>query len=372
MIPLFDLHRQRDRLWPCIDERLNAVLRHGRFVLGPEVEALEARLADYTGSRHVVTVSSGRDALYIALRADGVGPGDAVFVPAFTFSSTAEVVVACGATPVFVDIDARTFNIDIANLMAAVESTRRRAELTPKAIIAVDLFGLPADYQRLGEVASANGLLLIADAAQSFGGRLGERKVGTLAPVTAVSFYPTKPLGAYGDGGALFTDDAARAELYRQIRINGRGLSGLQESDAGLTGRLDTMQAAILLCKLEVFDDELRRRRSVAARYDDALAGLVAVPVAPDGAQSAHALYTVRCEARDSVAGRLAAAEVGCNVYYPAPLHLHPAFRRFGDGVGSLPVAEAASRHVLSLPMHPYLRDEEVDAVCRAVRTAVA
>lgn len=367
MINLFDVRRQSARLRDKIDARLSTVLGHGQFVLGPEVLELEQRLADYAGCPEVITVSSGRDALLIALFGEGIGPGDAVFVPAFTFSATAESVTACGATPVFVDVDSRTFNMDPAALEAAVATVVGEGRLVARAVMAVDLFGLPADYRGLRQIAQDRDMLLIADSAQSFGAELEDAKTGTMAPVTAVSFYPTKPLAAFGDGGALLTDDPERAARYRSMRVNGRGPSGLQECEIGMTARLDTMQAAILLAKLEVFDEELSRRRAIAARYTQVLGNEIVAPFVPDQYQSAYALYTVQCDARDRLASHLKEAGVNCGIYYPTPLHLHPGLQKYGKGAGSLPVSERLSERVLSLPMHPDLTDEEVTTVCDAI-----
>jgi dTDP-4-amino-4,6-dideoxygalactose transaminase len=367
MIGLFGIQRQPERLRQAIDERLAAVLDHGQFILGPEVADLEARIAAFVGNSHVVTVSSGRDALFIALAAEGIGPGDAVFVPAFTFAATAEVVTSCRATPVFVDIDADTFNIDAEGLEDAIQTIERKGDLRPRAVIAVDMYGLPADYRRIGEIADRYELFLLSDAAQSFGAETDGRRVGSLAPVTAVSFYPTKPLGAFGDGGALICAGDERAERYRCIRLNGRGPSGLQEFERGMSARLDTIQAAVLLSKLDAFERELERRREIANRYSALLADALSVPSTPEGSKSAFALYTVRCRRRDLLMTQLGEAGIECGIYYRTPLHLHPAYRRYGYREGDMPVAEAISSQVLSLPMHPYLEDEDVDEVCRAI-----
>ena len=369
MIELFGVQRQTDRLRRRIDERLAAVFDHGQFILGPEVSELEERIGALVGAPHVVGVSSGRDALLIALYAEGVGPGDAVFVPSFTFSATAETVTNCGATPVFVDIDAGTFNMDADRLEDAIRTIERDEALRPRAVIPVDLYGLPADYGRISEIADKHGLYLIADAAQSFGGEMNGARVGSLAPVTTLSFYPTKPLGGFGDGGALICTDDALAERFRSLRVNGRGPSGLQESEIGMSGRLDTIQAAVLLCKLDIFEEEMARRREIADRYSAALADTVTVPLIPDGFESAFALYTIQYGNRDSLRNRLGDGGIGTGLYYPTPLHLHPAYRRYGCKEGDLPVTEAMSSQVLSLPMHPYLNDEEIDEVCRAVLT---
>lgn len=263
-VVMVDLKAQYARLKPAIDARIARVLDHGQFILGPEVEELEEALAARAGARHCVTVSSGTDALLAALMADGVGSGDAVFVPAFTFPATAEVVCLLGASPVFVDVDPRSFNVDPDDLDRRITETVQKADLRPRAVIAVDLYGLPADYARLGEICETHDLFLLADAAQSFGAALNGRPVGSLAPATAISFFPAKPLGGYGDGGAILTDDDARAALYRSIRAHGKGSAKYEIERVGLNARLDTIQAAILLAKLEAFDDELAARERVA------------------------------------------------------------------------------------------------------------
>jgi dTDP-4-amino-4,6-dideoxygalactose transaminase len=365
-IPLLDLKRQQQRLRAQIDANLMRVLDHGQYVLGPEVGELETRLADFVGGGEAVGVSSGRDALIIALMAEGIGPGDAVFVPAFTFIATAEVVAALGATPVFVDVDPTSYNLDPAALEAAVAEVAGAKGLRPRAVIPVDLFGQPADYGAITAIAEAKGLFVLADAAQSFGGELEGRRVGRLAPVTATSFYPSKPLGGYGDGGCLFTEDAERAATYRSLR--GHGFAGGPEvSQLGMTGRLDTLQAAVLLPKLAVFAEELAARRAIAARYDAALADSLACPTQLPGATSAWAHYSITCDDRDGLSRALGEQGIGSRVYYAPPLHLHPVFAAYSRGVGSLPVAEALSRRILSLPLHPYMRDDEVARVCAAV-----
>lgn len=263
-IPFVDLNAQYRRLKDDIDRRIATVLNHGGFIMGPEVGELEAELARRAGVGQVVSVSSGTDALLIALMADGIGPGDAVFLPAFTFTATAEVVLVAGAVPVFVDVDRNSCNLDPVDLERRIRETRSKANLRPRAIIAVDLYGLPADYDRLGSIARREQMLLIGDAAQSFGAAFNGRPVGVLAPVTATSFFPAKPLGCYGDGGALFTDDRQRADLYRSIRVHGQGTAKYDVARVGMNGRLDTLQAAILMAKLNVFNDELAARGRLA------------------------------------------------------------------------------------------------------------
>ena len=369
-IGLFDLKRQRARLESDLKARIDAVLAHTQFVLGPEVEVLEKRLADYTGAEHVVAVSSGRDALMIALMAMGVKPGDAVFVPAFTFAATAGAVASIGASPVFVDADPMTYDMDPDDLRRAIAEVKADGRLTPKVIMPVDLYGLPADYETIGAIAAEHGMTVLADAAQSMGGVYEDKRVGALAPITATSFYPTKPLGCYGDGGAILTERSDLAERVRMIRSHGRQGTGDAAMVLGLTGRLDTMQAAVLLVKLDVFDTELRRRRAIAARYSAGLANIVGVPTVPEGRESAFAIYTVRVQKRDRVKALLDEAGIGTGLFYRLALHQHPAFRDFTGR--NLPVSERLAEEVLALPMHPDLTDEEVDRVIAAVKAAVA
>jgi dTDP-4-amino-4,6-dideoxygalactose transaminase len=369
-IPLFDLQRQRARLDADIKARIDAVLAHGQFILGPEVDLVEKRLATFAGAGHAIGVSSGRDALMIALMAMGVKAGDAVFVPAFTFAATAGAVASIGASPVFVDVDADTFNMDPADLERAIEETMAAGRLTPRAVMPVDLYGLPADYPAIGKVAAAHGLQVLADSAQSFGGWIGDARVGALAPITATSFYPTKPLGCYGDGGAILTESDELAEAVRMIRSHGRQGTGDAAVVLGLTGRLDTIQGAILLAKLDVFTEELRRRKEIATAYSAGLKSVVTTPRIPEGYESAFALYTIRVADRDSVRARLEEKGVGTGLFYRFALHQHPAFKDF-DG-RSLPVSEMLANEVLSLPIHPDLRDDEVERVIAAVIEALS
>ena len=349
------LKAQYARLKPEIEARIQAVLEHGQFIHGPEVAALEAALARFAGCAHAVAVSSGTDALLMALMAEDVGPGDAVFLPAFTFTATAEVVILLGATPVFVDVEETTFNIDPADLEHRLAAIAQAGSPNPKAVIAVDLFGLPARYPALAEICGRHGMFLLADGAQSFGATLHGKRVGTLAPTTAVSFFPAKPLGAYGDGGALLTDDSERATRYRSIRAHGKGDAKYDIVRVGLNARLDTLQAAILLAKLPVFAEELAARERLARLYDARLANVVSIPERPAGAKSAWAQYTIRVADRDRVVATLKTRGIPTAVYYPRPLHLQPAYERFGAGPGSLPVSEALCTRVLSLPMNAYL-----------------
>ena len=371
-IAFIDLHAQYRRLKPEIDAALARVLEDGRFVMGPAVAELEAALAARAGTAHAVTCASGTDALQIALMAEGVGAGDAVFIPAFTFTATAEVVALAGATPVFVDVAEESYMIDPADLAARASQVAAAGRLTPRAAIAADLFGQAADYDALAPVAAEHGMLVVADAAQSFGGASGGRPVGALAPVTTTSFYPAKPLGCYGDGGALFTDDAARAARWRSIREHGKGEGKYDIVRIGLNSRMDTLQAAVLLVKLAAFDAEIDARERVAAWYDSGLAGAAGLPQRLPGRRSTWAQYTIRLAARDRVQAALRAQDIPSAVHYPMPMHLQPAYGAFGEGPGSLPVSERLSRQVLSLPMHADLDEATVARIAGAVRAAAA
>lgn len=385
MIPFVDLKEQFKRLEASIRQRMDAVLAHGKYISGPEVAELEEKLAAFAGVKACVGCASGTDALLLALMAKGVGPGDAVFTTPFTFIATAEVVSLLGAVPVFVDIDPATFNMDPAALERAVLALKAgdpkahplpvqaREGLTPRAVIPVDLFGLPADYPRINAVAKAHGLFVLEDAAQSLGGELDGVKACALAEVGATSFFPAKPLGCYGDGGAVFTDDAELAKVFKSLRVHGAGSDKYDNVRIGVNARLDTLQAAILLAKLEAFPAEIALRRQAAARYDAALAGTgVTTPHIPAGYESAWAQYTILTERREALQAALKEAGAPTAVYYPRPLHLQTAFARLGHKQGDFPVSENASARVLSLPMGPYLTPEDQDVVCAAVRKAAS
>jgi len=368
-IPFLDLKAQQARMAAHLRPRLEAVLQHCQFILGPEVAELEARLAAYCGARHCVGVSSGTDALQIAMMAEGIGRGDAVFLPAFTYTATAEVPLLLGATPVFVDVDPHTFQIDPAHLEQRIADVRAAGSLRPRALIGVDLFGQPADWPALNRIAAREGLFTLDDLAQSFGASLHGAKLGTQAHATATSFFPGKPLGAYGDGGALFTDDDDRAALYRSLRTHGEGTTRYEVLRIGMNGRLDTLQAAVLLAKLEMFDEELARRDAIAAIYDRRLGNLLATPTRVPDSTSAWAVYAVllRDQAeRDALQASLRADGVPTAIYYPRPLHLQPAYAAAHDGT-SLPVAEDLGTRILALPIHPDLSDADVDRICNAV-----
>jgi dTDP-4-amino-4,6-dideoxygalactose transaminase len=369
-----DLKTQYLQLKNDIDARIHGVLDRQAFIQGPEVRELEAALAEFSGAKRVVTCANGTDALQLALMALGIGPGDAVFVPAFTYTATAEVILLLGARPVFVDSDPDTYNIDFDNAEAVIERTKAEGKLRPAVLMTVDLFGQPVDYDRARALATRHGLKFISDAAQGFGAKFNGDRVGSgMADVTTTSFFPAKPLGCYGDGGAVFTDDDQLADTIRSICLHGKGEAKYDVVRVGVNSRLDTLQAAILLPKLAAFAEELDKRHAVANAYIQRLKGHVHTPVAAEGdARFAWAQFTIKVEDRDGVQARLKAAGVPSNVYYPLPMHLQPAYREYGQGEGSMPVAEQLSRVVLSLPMHPYLTEEEIEQVCTAVLSAIA
>lgn len=373
-VPFLDLKSQQSRIATDLRRRLDAVLEHCQFILGPEVRELEAELAKFCGARHCVSVSSGTDALQIALMAEGIGRGDAVFLPAFTYTATAEVPLLLGATPVFVDVDPRTFQIDPAHLAQRIEQVRAAGRLTPRAVIGVDLFGQPADWPALTHLARRNNLFLLDDLAQSFGARLHGHPVGSEADATATSFFPSKPLGAYGDGGALFTESADRADLYRSLRTHGEGKTRYEVLRTGMNGRLDSIQAAVLLAKLAVFPAELHARERIAQTYDQRLGTAVVTPQRVADSTSAWAIYAILLAdeaARDRVQASLRDDGVPTAIYYPRPLHHQPAYQAQHDGT-PLPVSEDLSRRILALPIHPDLTDQAVDRVCAGVLRAVS
>jgi dTDP-4-amino-4,6-dideoxygalactose transaminase len=357
-IDFIDLKAQQKLILPALEERIRRVLAHGQYIMGPEVTELEERLAAYVGVGQVISCASGTDALLMILMAKGVGPGDAVFTTPFTFIATAEVIALLGATPVFVDVDPVFFNIDpeqLARAIAALPTDARTAALRPRGIITVDLFGQPADYDRINALAKEHGLFVLEDAAQSFGATYKGRRAGALADSAATSFFPAKPLGGYGDGGAIFTDDADLAGVLRSIRNHGQGAHRYDHVRLGLNGRLDSLQAAVLLVKMDLFDQEVASRQAAARRYHAALAGAVEVPQVAPGCTSVWAQYSIQSDDRAGWLEKLAAAGVPTAIYYPVPLHLQPAFAGLGYGRGDFPVSERLSGRIFSLPMHPYL-----------------
>ena len=372
-VPFIDIGAQRRRLGKSIDEAVGRVLNHCQFINGPEVAELETRLAAFVGAKYVVSCASGTDALLMVLMAKGVGPGDAVFCPSFTFCATGESVALTGATPVFVDVDAASFNIDVASLKRGI-TTAKRLGLKPKAVIAVDLFGQSADHDAIEAAAQAEGMFVLDDAAQSFGASYRGRRLGGFGTITATSFFPAKPLGCYGDGGAIFTDDADLADTLRSIRVHGQGSDKYDNVRLGLTGRLDTMQAAVLIEKLKIFEDEIAARNQVAERYARDLGNVVTVPHIAAGNTSVWAQYTIRLPHgdRDGFAAALKAEGVPTAIYYPKSMHQQTAYRHFPVADGGLPVSETLSSDVISLPMHPYLDEATQARVVKAVRGAVS
>lgn len=379
-----DLATQQRRIRKKIEANLARVLDHGQYVLGPEVAALEERLAAWVGAPHALGCSSGTDALLLALLALDLGPGDAVLVPAFTFIASAEMVSLAGATPVFVDVAGDTYNLDPLKLQRAVVAARTSdprlhplpetggRPLRPRAVIAVDLFGLPADYRALAELAQAEGLSLIEDAAQSLGAQYQGRRAGALAPLAATSFYPAKPLGAYGEAGMVFSVEAELDAVMRSLSRHGMGQQAYEHRRVGLNARLDTLQAAVLLAKLDIFAEELALRQEVAGRYTQMLAGLEAVrtPTVPEGCTPAWAQYSLLAAdpgARQGLRDRLAAAGVPTAVHYPKPLHLQEAYAPLGYVPGDFPVAEYTSERIFSLPMHPYLKAQDQERIVAAL-----
>lgn len=367
MISFIDLKAQRERLKDQIDAAVIKVLDEGRYILGPEVSELETRLAEFAGAGQALSCANGTDAILIPLMAWGIGPGDAVFVPAFTFASTAEVVVLAGASPVFVDIDPDTYNMCPESLAAAIASVTEAGELTPKAVIAVDLFGQPANYPALAPIAREAGLKLVSDCAQAYGSTLDGQASLAWADALTVSFYPAKPLGGYGDGGAVLCKDDALYATMKSVRVHGEGTARYEYARIGLNSRLDTIQAAILLAKLSVFGDEIQMRQRVADRYRSGFGNAVKTPHVIAGAQSTWAQYTIEVERRDDFRAHLAAHGVPSAIYYPIPLHLHQPYSGYPVAPGGLPVTEAAAHRVLSLPMHPDMSDADIDQVIAAV-----
>ena len=367
-----DLRAQQQQISALLAENIQRVLAHGQYVMGPEVQELETRLARYVGVKHAISCSSGTDALLMPLMAYGVGPGDAIFTTPFTFIATAEMIQLLGATPVFVDIDPRTFNLDPEALAEAVSSlgqNPRTAPLKPKGIIPVDLFGQPADYDRIQAIAQGHGLFVLEDAAQSFGATYKGRRAGALSEMAATSFFPAKPLGCYGDGGAVFTDDDNLAEVLGSIRVHGQGKHKYEHVRTGLNGRLDTLQAAVLLAKLEIFDQEVTARQRVARQYSEALNPLVEAPFVAPACTSVWAQYSVLSESRELLQQKLQAAQIPTAIYYPLPLHLQRAFAHLGYKPGDFPVSESAARRIFSLPMHPYLGQADQERIIQVLLT---
>lgn len=383
-----DLAAQQVRIRDKIERNIQAVMEHGKYIMGPEIRELEETLASYVGIKNAVACSSGTDALLLALMACDVGPGDAIFTTPFTFIATAEVISLLGATPVFVDIDPKTFNIDPAMLEQAIPALEsndssvhplpNHSTLSPKGIIAVDLFGLPADYGRINSIAKKNGLFVIEDAAQSFGAEYNGKKACAFGDVACTSFFPAKPLGCYGDGGMCFTDDDEKAQILRSLLVHGKGSHKYDNARIGINGRLDSMQAAVLLAKFEIFPEETGLRQQVVERYTElflplATSGAVLLPETPRKARSAWAQYSILAEGEEHRSGfqeRLKEKGIPTAIYYPKPLHLQGAFSGLAYTQGDFPVSEDCASRIFSIPMHPYLKAEDqkrIAAVLEAV-----
>ena len=379
-----DLAAQQKRIRSDLEKRIVAVLNHGKYIMGPEIKELEEVLADFTGTRHAIGCASGTDALLMALMAHNVGPGDAIFTPTFTFIATGEVIRLLGATPVFVDIDPVTYNIAPTLIEKAVSAVKNNDSsiyplpavtgepLRPRGIIPVDLFGLPADYDRINSIANANGLFVIEDAAQSFGAEYKIKKAGSLADIGCTSFFPAKPLGCYGDGGMCFTDDDELIEVMRSIRIHGKGTHKYDNVRIGINGRLDTLQAAILLSKFSLFPEEIQLRQQVAERYTNMLSEIsnLTPPSVPDGYLSVWAQYSLLAKDenhRSRIQQALKEKNIPTAIYYPKPLHLQTAFKKLGHKEGDFPVSENFAKRIFSLPMHPYLEKTRQSEIVSAI-----
>jgi dTDP-4-amino-4,6-dideoxygalactose transaminase len=371
-IPFIDLQAQRRRLGPALERAILDAVEGGQWVMGPQVAALEKELAAFAGVKHAIACANGTDALMIVLRAWDIGPGDAVFVPAFTFAASAEVVALVGAAPVFVDVREDTFNMSPESLKEAIALVRREGKLVPRAIMPVDLFGQSADYPALEEIARAEKLRMLCDTAQAFGATLDGRSTASFGDAAATSFFPAKPLGCFGDGGATFTHDDPLADLLRSIRIHGQGSDKYENVRIGVNSRLDTIQAAVLLEKMKIFPDEIEARERIARRYSKALgaSNRIRVPHVEKGAQSTWAQYTIQVPDRDRVKAELAAKGIPTQVYYPIPLSRQKGYAQFPSA--PIPVSEKLSHSVLALPMHPYLDDATQDRIVEAVLESVA
>ncbi len=385
MIPFIDLKTQFKHLEKDIRARMDAVLEHGKYIMGPEVKELEERLAGFVDVKHCIGCASGTDALLMALMAMNVGPGDAIFTTPFTFIATAEVISLLGAMPVFVDINPRTFNIDSDKLVLAIKAFKTNdssvyplpsakndelSAITPRGVISVDLFGLPCDYSRINSIAETEGLFVIEDAAQSLGGEYKGKKTCSLADIGCTSFFPAKPLGCYGDGGAVFTDSDEMAEKLASIRVHGKGGHKYDNTRIGLNARLDTLQAAILNAKFDIFPQEIDLRNQVASKYTKLLApcSTLHAPCVPEGYKSAWAQYSVLSDRKEQIQSALKEKGIPTAVYYPKPLHLQTAFQYLEYREGDFPISEDSSRRIFSLPMHPYLRDEQIDRIVSVIK----
>ena len=366
-----DLGAQRARIGNRLTAAMQRVVEDGRYILGPQVAEFEKKLADYIGVDHVVACANGTDALLLPLYASGIGPGDAVFVPSFTFAATAEVVALAKAEPVFVDVEADSYNIDIASLEAAIDMVKKEGRLKPKAIIPVDLFGLAADYDAIMAIAKRENLLVIEDAAQAIGARAGGTMCGAFGHVAGTSFYPAKPLGCYGDGGAMFTNDAAFAEKLRSFAFHGKGETQYDNVHVGINSRLDTLQAAILIEKLAILEEEMEARHAVADRYAEGLGDVVKAARNPGGDRSAWAQYAIETPKRDGLRAHLQEKGIPSVIYYVKPLHEQVAYRHYPRTPAGLKVSEELPGRILCLPMHPYLGKDDQDRIIETIRNYI-
>ena len=369
-IQFFDLKAQQASIRPALEKRWTDILDHGRYIGGPEVDECEKGLAEFTGCADAVAVGSGTQALVMPLLAMGMGPGDAVFIPGFTYNATANAVLLAGAYPVIVDIDPDTFNMDPADLLRKVEAVKARGDLTPRVVMPVDLYGLPADYRTIQQIADQFDLRVIADGAQAFGGKQDGKWIGNIAEITATSFYPTKTLGGYGDGGAIMCRDADFADRMRSIRWHGTGDNRKESIRVGINGRCDSIQCAVIAEKLGIFLDERERRIETARIYDDRLSGKVKMQVGLPGDESGHGLYTVRVSNRAKIRAKLSEQGIPTGIYYDMAIHQMPAFAHYTPE-GGLPECEKAADEALSLPMHPYLSEAQIHRICDALITAL-
>ncbi len=365
-----DLKTQQERIRPQIDAAIKKVLDHGKYIMGPEVFELEEKLAGFVGSKHCISCSSGTDALLMGLMAYGVGPGDAIFTTPFTFIATAEVISLLGAAPVFVDIDPDTYNIDPAKIEQAIEATAAEGKLRPRGIIPVDLFGLPADYDAILPIAEKHSLFVLQDSAQAFGAEYKGKKCPSHGHIGATSFFPAKPLGCYGDGGATFTDDDNLAEIMRSIRVHGKGTDKYNNIRIGLNGRIDTIQAAILLEKLKIYPEEIELRQRVATRYSQYFTPHTSHfthQKVPEESLSAYAQFCIESDEREEIQSKLKDNGIPTAVYYPRSLHLLDAYLYLGHKKGAFPETEKVSERILALPMHPYLKEETIKEICSRI-----
>lgn len=369
-----DLKKQYNQIEDNLSKRFDNILKNARFIMGEEVLELERKLANYVGVKECITCSSGTDALLIPLMAYGIGQGDAVFVPTFTFYASAEVIATAGATPIFIDVEKDTFNIDTNKLETAIIAVLQEGKLNPKAIIAVDLFGLPAEYDKIAEIAKRYKLIAIEDGAQGFGGTLNGKKACSFGNVAATSFFPAKPLGCYGDGGAVFTNDEELAEIMRSIRVHGFGKNKYENIRLGINGRLDTLQAAVLIEKLGIFENELQSRQQIAETYTRELNDIIQVPLIPKNRSSSWAQYTLTAtdeEQREKLMGHLKTKDIPTMIYYPIPLHKQNVFSSLKSDYCDLSVSEYLSNCVFSIPMHPYLEDHEQKLIIKSLKQGI-